>query len=181
MNILFLNLLVNKSREGIEFQMSICFKLVYGEHEKMCPRQRISKPADCAWITWVQGVDVGIIMLFFIYSTVQINLPFFVSLEGNLLMISPSCLANAWSLRSLMARILQYSYWGYCSSVGTSLLCGQGRETVLTDRGNCVKLTSLSAFILRHNGHVSDSQVLRRQFSVQTVFGNANGPLADSQ
>lgn len=47
---------------------------------------------------------------FFIYSTVQINLPFFVSLEGNLVMISPSCLADAWSLWSLMARILQYSY-----------------------------------------------------------------------
>lgn len=35
---------------------------------------------------------------FFIYSTVQINLPFFVSLEEILVMISPSCLADAWSL-----------------------------------------------------------------------------------
>lgn len=37
MNILFLNLLVKKSREVRSFQMSICFKLMYGEREKMCP------------------------------------------------------------------------------------------------------------------------------------------------
>lgn len=36
MNILFLNLLVKKSREVRSFQIC-CFKLMYGEREKMCP------------------------------------------------------------------------------------------------------------------------------------------------
>lgn len=84
--------------------------------------------------------------LLFIYITLQLNLPpFFCVFRGafayNLSLLSGWCW---WAFTELTAaHLFSLETRLYCLSNRTHLLFGQGRQTALTDRGNCLKLTCL--------------------------------------